>query len=279
MTVSVGDVLETEYILGHSDREIRRLIHQATILRPITERLLRGAGIRPGMRVLDLGCGAGDVSFLAAELVGVSGTVVGIDRGREAIAVARRRALAAGLRNVHFEEAAVGAFSGIEPFDMVVGRYVLIHQPDPVGFIHTAAGLGRPGGVLAFHELGVHRQSIQSVPGVALWQQAWEWIRLAFESVAPHCDAGDRLIEHYSRAGLATPTLSCECPAGGGDDSPLFAWIAETLKSFLPQIIKMRIVPEDTIAVETFEARLRAAAVEARSQVVGPPQFCAWARV
>jgi ubiquinone/menaquinone biosynthesis C-methylase UbiE len=279
MTATVSDVLEPEYILGHSDREIRRLIHQATILRPITERLLRGAGIRPGMRVLDLGCGAGDVSFLAADLVGASGTVVGVDRSPEASAVARRRALTAGLRNVHFEEAAVGAFSGIEPFDMVVGRYVLIHQADPVDFIRTAAALCRPGGVVAFHEIGLHRQSIQSVPRVALWQHAWEWIRLAFESVAPHSDAGDRLIEHYSRAGLATPTLTCECPAGGGDDSPLFAWIAETLKSFLPQIVKMRIVPEDTIAIETIEARLRAAAVESRSQVVGPAQFCAWARV
>ena len=120
MTVSLSNVPEAEYILGHSEREIRRLIHQAAILRPITERLMRGAGIRPGMRVLDLGCGAGDVSFLAAELVGASGSVVGIDRSPEAIAVARTRALAAGLRNVRFEEAAVGTFSAIEPFDMVV---------------------------------------------------------------------------------------------------------------------------------------------------------------
>jgi hypothetical protein len=66
----MNEVPETEYILGHSDREIRRLMHQAAILRPITERLLRGAGIGRGMRVLDLGCGAGDVSMLAAKLVG-----------------------------------------------------------------------------------------------------------------------------------------------------------------------------------------------------------------
>ncbi len=41
-------------------------MHQATILRPITERLLRGAGIGRGMRVLDLGCGAGDVCMRSA---------------------------------------------------------------------------------------------------------------------------------------------------------------------------------------------------------------------
>ena len=87
------------------------------------------------MRVLDLGCGAGDVSMLAAELVGAAGSVVGIDRSQEAIAVARRRARTAELRHVHFEEATVGAFSGTQPFDMVIGRYVLIHQADPVALI------------------------------------------------------------------------------------------------------------------------------------------------
>jgi 2-polyprenyl-3-methyl-5-hydroxy-6-metoxy-1,4-benzoquinol methylase len=68
---------QAEYLLGHSEREIQRLIHQAAILRPITERLFREIALRPGMRVLDLGCGAGDVSMLAAELVGPTGLVIG----------------------------------------------------------------------------------------------------------------------------------------------------------------------------------------------------------
>ena len=66
----MNEMSQAKYILGHSREEIRRLMLQATILRPFTERLLRNAEIGPGMRVLDLGCGAGDVSMLAAELVG-----------------------------------------------------------------------------------------------------------------------------------------------------------------------------------------------------------------
>ena len=279
MAKTASDRPETEYILGHSDREIRRLMHQAAILRPITERLLRGAGIGRGMRVLDLGCGAGDVSMLAAELVGAAGSVVGIDRSQEAIAVARRRARTAELRHVHFEEATVGAFSGIQPFDMVIGRYVLIHQDDPVAFIRKAADLARPGGVVAFHELCVRGQGVQSLPTVSLWQQAGEWIRMAFQAAAPHHDAGGRLIEHFSRAGLPQPTVFCESPVGRGEDSPLVAWIADTLESFLPQLAKMRILTADTIAIETFEDHLRTALVEAKSQIVGPAQFCAWTRV
>ena len=279
MTATMSDVPETEYILGHSEREIRRLMLQADMLRPITERLLRSAGIRHGMRVLDLGCGTGDVSLLAAELVGASGTVVGIDRSPEAIAVARRRAVTAELRHVHFEEVTVGAFAGGQPFDMVIGRYVLIHQADPIAFIRKAADLARPGGVVAFHELCIRSQGVQSLPSVSLWQQAGEWIWMAFEAVAPQCDAGGRLIEHFSRAGLPQPNLFCECLVSGGEDSPLYAWMASSLESVIPQLVRMRVLTADTIAMETFEDRLRDAVAQARSQIVGPAQFCAWTRV
>jgi ubiquinone/menaquinone biosynthesis C-methylase UbiE len=278
MADRASNMAVTEYILGHSEREIRRLMHQAAILRPITGRLLRDAGIGRGMRVLDLGCGAGDVSMLAAELVGASGLVVGIDRSPEVIAVARERARTAELRNVDFEEVSVEDFSDPEPFDAAIGRYVLVHQADPVALIRAAASRVRPGGVVAFHELCAHEQIVQSLPSVSLWQQAWEWSRMAFQAVAPHCDAGGRLIEHFSRAGLPQPALFCECPVGGGEASPFYAWTAETLESFLPQLLRMGILTADTVAIETFEDRLRNAVVEARSQVVGPAQFCAWAR-
>src|SRR5215472_10896035 len=96
---------EAIYVLGHSPAEIQRLKAQAEILRPITERLLLNAGIGPGMRVLDIGCGAGDVAMLAAGLVGPSGSVVGIDRNPQVLAMARERALAGGLQHIGFEEA------------------------------------------------------------------------------------------------------------------------------------------------------------------------------
>lgn len=62
-----------QYVLGHSDREIERLKTQALLIDPITQRFFQQAGIIPGMRVLDVGTGAGDVAFLAAALVGDKG--------------------------------------------------------------------------------------------------------------------------------------------------------------------------------------------------------------
>jgi ubiquinone/menaquinone biosynthesis C-methylase UbiE len=92
------------YILGHSERELERLGSQARHFEPFTRRVFQAAGLAPGMRVLDVGSGAGDVAFLAAELVGDSGNVVGADRVSAAIATARARAASKGLRNVTFRE-------------------------------------------------------------------------------------------------------------------------------------------------------------------------------
>ena len=92
----------TKYVLGSAPRELERLILQAEIIRPITERHLRQAGLKPGMRVLDLGRGVGDVSLLAAGMVGPFGSVVGVDQSPEAIALAKGRTRYKGLSKSTF---------------------------------------------------------------------------------------------------------------------------------------------------------------------------------
>ena|SRR2546425_11291167 len=95
------------YALGSTDAEQARLIRQAALLAPFTERFFRGAGIGPGQRVLDIGSGVGDVAMLVAKLVGPSGEVVGVERNARSIARARARMAEAGLRNVTFTQSDV----------------------------------------------------------------------------------------------------------------------------------------------------------------------------
>ena len=71
---------QSRYALGHSEQELERLSRQAEIFEPFTRQLLQQAGISRGMRVLDVGCGSGDVTLLASELVGPSGKVIGADQ-------------------------------------------------------------------------------------------------------------------------------------------------------------------------------------------------------
>jgi ubiquinone/menaquinone biosynthesis C-methylase UbiE len=100
-------VSEPEYALGRTAGEYDRLIEQAQVMRPLTERMLHSAGVHPGMHVLDVGCGVGDVSFLVSEIVGEQGSVVGVDVDRAALKVAEGRRAASGIGNVEFRAGSI----------------------------------------------------------------------------------------------------------------------------------------------------------------------------
>lgn len=118
-----------------------------------------------------------------------------------------------------------------------------------------------------------------SRPHVGLWQQTADWLLATFRRGAPSWDATARLIEHFSSAGLPQPALFSETPVSGGVDAPHYAWLAGVARTLLPQMVETGVVSAETVAINTLEIRLRSAVVEARSQVEGPAQVCAWTRV
>ena len=77
---------DAAYVLGHAETELQRLMTQSRLFEPFTAQVFRDAGLAPGMRVLDVGSGSGDVAFLAARMVEPSGQAVGVDRSPVAAA-------------------------------------------------------------------------------------------------------------------------------------------------------------------------------------------------
>jgi ubiquinone/menaquinone biosynthesis C-methylase UbiE len=113
----------TDYVFTDREGEQQRLERQAGLFDPLTEGVFRAAGLGPGMRLLDLGSGAGDVAMLAARLVGPDGKVVGVERDHDAVVAAAARVDRAGLPNVRFVEGDVQTLDDIEGgLDAVVGR-------------------------------------------------------------------------------------------------------------------------------------------------------------
>jgi tRNA A58 N-methylase Trm61 len=82
------------------------LAFQGTVFAPYTHQFLVEAGLKAGMRVLDVGSGSGDVSFLAADLVGSGGHVLGVDRSPTAVERARSRAIKAKTNDLMIQVSA-----------------------------------------------------------------------------------------------------------------------------------------------------------------------------
>jgi SAM-dependent methyltransferase len=241
------------YPLDNTAAEQVRLSRQARALRPITERLLRAAGIGPGMSVLDVGCGVGDVSLIAAELVSPGGRVVGFDRDVRQVSAATARFgdnPATSFVQATIEDPPEGEF------DAIVGRSVLLHQPDLVAAVSSLVRRLRPGGVVAFVELNRRADGTQSMswPQTPLEERVRSWVRVGHEST--NFLVGLQLPSLFRRAGLVPqpPYDSGAIIYEGRDRAEMSAGI---VRSMLPKLTKAGVDPTD-IDIDTLSERLYA---------------------
>ncbi len=264
------------YVMGHDDRERRRLALQARILNSITEHLLTRAGVAPGMRVLDLGCGIGEVSLLAARLVGSHGRVVGIDVDERALATARQSADQQGFANVTFVHGDLHTWTADDAFDATVGRHVLIHTPEPLKAVKRAFGMLRPGGVAIFQEYDF--SVIQSAyPPVPLLDEVMRVFR-DFFAKATRGNVGAQLFHLAVEAGFSAPDCRAEYPIDGGPQSPFYAWVVESLRSILPRAEALGLVRAADLEIDTLVSRLEQEVVSRKSSVPAPAMIGCFAR-
>jgi SAM-dependent methyltransferase len=277
MTTTSGGAAAAEYLLGHDREELARLEHQAAALAPHTKVILERAGLGSGMRVLDVGSGVGDVAFIAAELVGPTGTVVGIDRSEAALARARERAAERGLDNIEFHRGDLQDWQPVGSFDAAVGRLVLLYVDDPVAAVGRVASLVRPDGVVAFMEYDM--AAVESVPTAAIVDQVREWVCAGFAKTGHDPRLGIRLGGILDAAGLAEAraiALRDYLPP----TSPVVpAMAAGVIRTLLPAIEAHGIATAAEVDIETLEARI-GDELRARRAYVSPPALIGgWARV
>jgi SAM-dependent methyltransferase len=117
----------------------------------VTAFVLDAAALRPGERVLDVGCGGGNTSLAATRAVGSDGAVVGADISTQLTALAQRRATEAGVENADFYVAdmQVDTVAGA-PFDAAISQFGVMFFDEPRTAFANIRGHLRPGGRLAF---------------------------------------------------------------------------------------------------------------------------------
>jgi ubiquinone/menaquinone biosynthesis C-methylase UbiE len=274
-----GTTASTEYPFGYAGAEHERLIRQAAIVAPITERLFREAGIGSGHRVLDLGSGLGDVSMIAARLVGPTGEVVGVERDAGSILRAGARVAAAGLGNVRFVRTELHADLELDaeaPFDAVVGRFILQFLPDPAAVLRAAVRLLVPGGVVALQEpyhvlmgaLGTRRP---------LWTQVRDAVHEALRRGGADPALGLVLHRVMRDAGLPMPALHLDVPLSA--DPRDTALTCDVVRSLQPMAERLGVSFAALGDLDTLIERVRDEAAAADAVVPRTvPVVSAWTR-
>ena len=255
--------------------EHRRLSAQSAIFDPLTERLFVAAGLRPGMRVLDLGTGAGSVAMLAARLVSPGGAVVSVDRDGAALSLAHDHARRERVTNVEFLEGdlSVPELPGGH-FDAVVGRLVLMYLPDPAATLRAAALRLRPGAVVCAQEPSFGAGA--SVPATPLLHRMHTAIATTLDRAGADPDMGLRLHRVFAQAGLPRPELRGETVLAGGPDAPVWAW-GNIARGLAPLMERLGVEGADAARSATLDACLLAELREEDGLLMSPLMVGAWA--
>lgn len=265
------------YVLGHDNAEVQRLLLQGRLYNDYTEHALRLAGLRPGMRVLDVGCGPGDVSFVAAGLVGPTGTVLGVDAAPEMVELARARAAEQGFSAVHFIHAAIDAIALDEPVDAIIGRLILMHLPDPAATLRHLSSFVRPGGVIAFAENDI--TGARSIPEMPLFGQVTAGIARAFEAMGLSPQFGTTLHTIFADAGLGAPHLTLGTPIGTAAETDILAYAAEVWRLVSPMAQQMGFAIDELADTDNFVSLFREEALAVNALITMPPIITAWTQV
>lgn len=232
------------YILstGGEDTLRLRLLHEA--YGPGTRAHLESADLSPGMRVVEIGCGSGNIACWVAEQVGPEGSVLGIDISPEQVEQARLQAESRGLTNVEFQVA--DAYSPKLPeatFDLAYCRLVLMHLTRPADALAAMQQLVRPGGVVACEEMDLGCW-LCDPPTEAMTQ--FFTLNIALGKVRNEdFSLGVSLHQLFREAGFPQPEVGSNFPmAVRGEHKQL---LGLTFDEFAPELVREGIATQEEI--------------------------------
>ena len=250
---------QSRYALGHSEQELDRLSRQAETFEPLR---------------FDVGCGSGDVTLLASELVGPSGKIIGADQAISAVQRATERARAQQIGNVQFFEGDPTEMQFDRPFDAIIGRFVLMYYPDPVDAIRRLAGHVRDGGLIVFQEFDL--ANCRSLPPAPTFERHIGWIKQTLIATGARTQLGLELYSVFVDAGLPSPSMRMDSVIGGRPDCPAFELTAEVMRSLLPAMEKLKIATATEVDISNLVSRIRNEVVGAKGVVLSPGVIGAW---
>lgn len=233
------------YVLGNLSSEIERLELQARLFSSVSMQVLMEAGLRAGMRCLDVGCGSGSVTRALAEAVGSKGYVKAIDIDERYLEYCRHFD---GYDNVEFARDDISNTGMTEDskYDIVFSRFLFVHLADKVSAIKAMAKMLKKGGKMVIQELDHSTGSWLCYPN----DKHVESLRKAYVSLLKRTGgdplAGRKLYGLMSQESLRCE-VSCFSPCIPMGYAPMNSLGWRILDSLKPQLTKRKILTRKEI--------------------------------
>lgn len=237
-----------EYVLGTDPVELDRLGVQHRLWGDAAHALWQRAGLQPGMRVLDVGCGPGYASVDLAQLVGAEGRVVGVDESAGFVGELNRRAGVLGLPhlvghvgNVQALGDALAGEDGL--FDAAFARWVLCFVPDPAAVILGIVDRLKPGGRVVLFDY-FNYEAMTMGPRDGLFDEVIGKIGEAWRTPGGDPDVMGAMPGVLMGAGLEIEHLGVHQRIARPGEA-MWAWPTTFFASFLPRLVETGFLSED----------------------------------
>ena len=249
---------EREYVLGTHEEELARLGLQHRLWGAQAYAIWERAGFRPGMTLLDVGCGPGHATFDLAALAGAQGRVIAVDVSSRFASHVQAQAAARGVTNVDVHvgdveqlEVAAGSVDG------AYARWVLCFVRDPAAVVSAVARALRPGAAFAVQDY-FNYTALALAPRSRIFEKLIAAVAASWREAGGDPDLVGRLPAIMDACGLelreVRPILRTARP-----HEPLWQWPTTFFRNFVPLLVRSgHLSAQDAAAVvEEWEARSR----------------------
>lgn len=165
------------YIISGGKDGKSRLKTLSETLYLYTKSLLEAQGLTSGKTFLDLGCGGGDVSFMAAEMAGPTSNITAVDFDEEILSLAQQEASNLHISNIRFQRAGAYDIKYNNEFDIAYARFLLSHLTEPATALALMVKSVKPGGKVIVEDL-----------------------QFSGHFCYPYCEAFEKYIQYYTLA-------------------------------------------------------------------------------
>ena len=231
------------YIISGGAEGKKRLNILSDVLYPYTKALLEKNGITNGMNFLDAGCGGGNVSVMAAQMVSNSGKVTAIDFDKQIISLNQQEAVQKGFTNLHYKAMSIYDVDFSDEFDMVYSRFLLSHLTEPQKALQKLKESLKPGGKIIVED--VHFSGHFCYPHNTAFQQYVEFYMQAAIKRGHNPEIGPELVSMFRDAGFEEIGFDVIQPAFATGDGKWMAYI--TMEKIKEAIINTGLADKNII--------------------------------